>query len=343
MSPSKIDGITNGEYVARLLEQTLRDVTKLVGDAAGAGGERRDGAGVTALDAWILDHEHREFFRAVFGQNIETVEQLLGSAEDNAYALLAVLRSGRRPTTSLFVLERAITEALLKVCWLLDGTKAPERTLVRMMVVQADAIEGNLTAAEAFGPAGADDARQARENIAAFHRMLDEHGFVRSPSKRPEISSSVKLGLSSGETARFNVTDAARAYMRLAPWQWHLSSGAAHGHPWMIASMIGTTTKDAAPNAHEDACHAVAGNLFELADALADAASTHTGVDVVWFHKAIHRRRTALTVHQRGNTPSVGYEEYRSRPLTAKRSGPLLSPTFLRRASTDQDDATRDH
>lgn len=319
------DGLSPAALAARLIRQTLRDAVVLVRDAVKAGGERHAGAGVTVLDQWMEAHQEREFFRAIFDQNVETIEQLLGSAEDSAHALLATLDSGRPSTAPLFVLERAIVEAILRICWLLDSDHTPERTVVRMMVVQVEQIEGSLQIAESFGPAAAGEARQIRENIADFHRMIADHGFTRTPQRRPELTGTISLGAST-ETARISITDAGRAHLRLTPWQYPLSSGAAHGRPWMLAAMFDRAV--ATPREAHAACLAITGDLLEAADALADAAHAHTGIDVARFHKAVHERRLALTTRARGNSVSVGHEEYRTRTIGTNTRAPILPATF---------------
>lgn len=328
------DGLAPGVLADRLISQTLRDITRLVNEAARVGGERRAGAGVTAFDEWVHAHEHREFYRGVFNENIEAVEQLFAAAEDHVHALLATLRSGRSPTTSLFVLERAIVEAALRVCWLLDGNLSPERALARMMVVQLEQIEGELAAAEAFRPTARVEERRIRDNIADFHREMDRHGFTRTPDRRrPERTSSIAIG-GARETANINVTDAVRAYMPLVPWQWHLSSAAAHARPWMLASMLDTTERRASPSAHADACLAITLSLLGVADALAETAHSHTGVEVGWFHKAVHQRRLALTTRARGDSSvAVGFEEYRTRSVVDVRRASRVPATFRGSAS----------
>ncbi|MBN8981996.1 MAG: hypothetical protein J0I29_12080, partial [Rhizobiales bacterium] len=145
-----------GIYAARLLRATIFDVDNLLDEALEAGGQRRRGSGIAALDQYMRASPRRDFvYGAIFGTNMETIERLLRTCKELAEAIALAFDSGSLVRVAPFVLERALGEAIMRICYILDAGVPPARTILRMAAYQLESVEGNLRTAEAFGPSAA--------------------------------------------------------------------------------------------------------------------------------------------------------------------------------------------
>ncbi|MGH1526500.1 hypothetical protein ACRAWC_21790 [Leifsonia sp. L25] len=82
-----------GIYAARLLRATIFDVDNLLDEALEAGGQRRRGSGIAALDQYMRASPRRDFvYGAIFGTNMETIERLLRTCKELAEAIALSLR-----------------------------------------------------------------------------------------------------------------------------------------------------------------------------------------------------------------------------------------------------------
>lgn len=324
--------IDPGTFVARLLRQTVRDLRDLVQAAADAGAERPLGAGVTALTEWALAHEHAEFFHGVvFDQSISATERLVRAAEDAAEGLITLLESDREHRTALMSLERVVSEATMRLCYMLDSNQPPPRIALRILAVMVDSIEGNRRAGLAFGSAGNVD--QIEGSITGLHEMLERFEVERTPHKTDRFTTiNVRLeGLT--ENVQFNATEAFARYLPNTPWQWNVSSGAAHSRGWMLSTLV-DTSREPALTSYEDVCLAVGLTMLEVADAIVNTATGHTGVDVEALRGAIHRRRFGMTQWRQPNDdglPILSWREYRTARGVDHSWSTAPSATFLPR------------
>lgn len=301
-------------YAARVIRSTLRDSRRVIDEAVIAGGERRDGAGITLLDAWMRAHVHADFiFGGLWDQNLETAERLLTLCGELAESIAILFESPSRLAAAPFVLERALGEAIMRIAHIFDPNVLPARTVARMAAYQLETIEGNLHAALAFGENGVEEVDDARAQIAEMHGFLERAGFTRLPARREPFTASVEIG-GERENLKFNATEAFKRYLPSSPWMWELGSGVTHGRGWMLGSLIATTQTEAV-STDVDVALSVGGAVVELADALARTAAGHSGVDVDWFLKKNHLRRRGLSSWSgRGARLSVDHKEYASRP-----------------------------
>lgn len=69
----------------------------------------------------MLAHPHRDFLRgAIFGTNMETVERLLRSCRDLTTGLALALDANGELRMSLFILQRALGEAVMRLCYIME-------------------------------------------------------------------------------------------------------------------------------------------------------------------------------------------------------------------------------
>lgn len=326
--------ITNaGQYVARLIRSSVRDVAKLVEQAAEDGAKRLDGAGITKLDEWMRAHKSVGFlYGGVFDQSIEMIERHLRLCEELAESMALVLES--RPVSATpIVLERSLGEAVMRLAYTLDASAPPVRTALRMAAYQLDSIEGNLPAARSFGYYAQAEGERALESTAEMHKWLTDAGFILHPARAEPFTASLELD-GHRENLRFNATDAYRAYAPTTPWMWELGSGVTHSRGWMLSALMPTTRTDPVTPPH-DVALSVGASVVELCDVLARTARDHTGTDVDWFLKKNHLRRLGIASGRPGSqSPKVGHIEYAQRGPDWKRSEGSMGPSFIRGART---------
>jgi hypothetical protein len=322
-----------GVYIARHLRSTLVDADELLDQALTAGAARNDGSGVARLDEWMRGHPHGDFLHgAIFDANMETVERLLRSCRDLTTGLALALDTNGELRTSLFVLQRALGEAVMRLCYIMDADIPPARSLARMAAYQVEGIEGNLAAADAFGSYAVEEGARIRATISELQRRLTEGGFELTPdTRRPPLTAGVTLD-GQRENVKFNATDAFKKYVPGSSWQWELGSGVTHSRGWMLSSIVPTLETEA-PGTAIELVVGVGLVVFDLADAVARVAAAHTGVYVDWFLKKVHSRRLgANSWTNGGRSLSVGHVEYASRPPEFKAAEGHLGASFRRPA-----------
>jgi len=321
-----------GVYIARHLRRTLADAEELLDQALTAGAARNDGSGVARLDEWMLAHPHRDFLRgAIFGTNMETVERLLRSCRDLTTGLALALDANGELRTSLFVLQRALGEAVMRLCYIMDAEVPPARSLARMAAYQIESIEGNLAAADSFGSHAVEEAVRIKAAILELQRRLAKGGFELTPdTRRPTLTAAVTLD-GQRENIKFNATDAFKKYVPGSSWQWELGSGVTHSRGWMLSSIVPTVETEA-PGTVIDLVVGVGLVVFDLADAVARVAFSHTGVDVDWFLKKVHSRRRGAISWTSSHPNLVGHVEYASRSPEFKAETGHLGASFQRPA-----------
>jgi hypothetical protein len=324
-----------GVYAARLVRSTIKDADRLLDQAMEAGYFRVAGTGIATLDPWMRDHPHAKFiYGEIFAENANVTERLLRNCSDLAEGLALALDANGSVLTSLYVLQRALGEAVMRICYMFDAAVAPARTMARLAAYQIESVEGNLRAAEAFGRAGKESAGRTLSHIDMLHKMMKEGGFELHPdTRRPPLTFSVSID-GERENIKFDATAAFKKYVPASAWQWELGSGVTHSRGWMLASILPTLETEA-PGSTVDSIMGVALTVFELADALAVTAAAHTGVNADWFRKRIHgRRRGALSWTESHDDLAVGHVEYSNRPANfiAKKGHPGTG--FYRRGTS---------
>lgn len=321
---------TVSTYTARVIRKTVEDCRTLIVDALDAGGERREGAGITRLDAWMCAHPHVDFiYGGLWDGHIDASERLLSFCADMAESIAILLDADKPPAASPFVLQRSLSEALMRLIHIHDSTVAPARVAARMAAYQLETIEGNLRAAEAFGPDGVEDAKSSRHFITRMHKFLTDGGFELHPDRREPFTVAISID-GERENLRFNATAAFRTHLPSSPWMWELGSGVTHGRGWMLGSLIETTQMNAL-SSERDVALAVGAGILELADALAQAVHGHTGLNVKAFLKRNHLRRRGLSSWSPGFPRLVvDHREYAARTGGAERRPALSRTSFFR-------------
>lgn len=279
-------------WSARMLRGLLNDVEAALGDAAAAGVQEPP-TGQRAVIREYLVRSNEELLWAVLDVHQDTTQRLIRAALDIAKSIIRILDSEDPGPVSALILDRALGEAAMRLCFIHEPGIAPARSLVRMALYQLESIEGNLRTAEAFRGDGLDEAARARENIAEMHARLTAGGFEIGPGRREPYSGWLRLD-GETESASFNATDAYQRYLKVGSWQWAIGSGATHGLGWLLPNVVGTVDEDPMSTPQETLLTVVLSTI-EVADALVRTAGGYTGTDVDPHLKRIHQRRLGVS------------------------------------------------
>jgi len=133
----------------------------------------------------------------VFGQilyeNANAVDRLLRHRQDLAEGIALALDANGSVLSSLYVLQRALGEAIVRIPYIFDASVAPARVIARLDADHIETVEGDLRAAEALARAGQEDA-QRTSAISRRCTGPKEGGFeLRCDSRRPPLTVSVLM------------------------------------------------------------------------------------------------------------------------------------------------------
>jgi len=257
-----------------------------------------------------------EAIKGILDEGVLAIARLLTSALDHAYGLRALLTDPRGLLSSPYGTARALLEAVLQACFILDPWIPPNDRVLRMLAYRVATVEGQLSTLDAFGKA-ADQTSRARitSAIEGLHGWLDRYGFGRDPEKRSVLATR-RIGYRGRWVAlEFNVTAAATKYMPNDSFFYAVLSGAAHGRGWFLAGHYGLDGGETGAS-RADVATSSALLTLSLSDALVEVLGRHVGVAYESVLRKTHRRRVMLSaLPGTGPSLSVSFEDYHARAL----------------------------
>lgn len=273
--------------IARVVERVLRrevaDYTEMLGEAAVAARELREGT------LWKADRDTvagDEFATGVITYASEHVQHLINSMHDHIELIDRALSQPRLLFVPAWTAARAVVEAVLSVAWLMDAEVPSEMRVARAATLLIATPQGT---ADMHRRLGEDEQRQ--ERIEALQELVDKlthSGFEiewaegKRGHRRNDKVAAVKYG---GEEARLrrNFTSLAERYMPVDAHMYGMLSGASHGEPWLLPSL---RKGDAAT-----ALRAIMTPLFPASDVLTRSICSYFAFD---GERYARKRRTRL-------------------------------------------------
>lgn len=232
--------------------------------------------GATAAVAWGSGHVQRWAF----------------SVRDHADALLLLLRHQRLLPLPAWTLARAIFEAVLQTCWLLDAEVSSEARIARAASVLPGSLNESIVLLQRFGRSQEEEIEEKRQTRAELERVLTCDGFrvdhVLDKKGRPtDAIGRVWFGGESAST-RNNMTQLALKYMPEDPWVYGLLSGAAHSKPWLLTGLSDDT---------DETIRSLVMPLLPMSDAYTRAWCGYFALDAEPYLRARRPRLVALLEH----------------------------------------------
>jgi hypothetical protein len=160
----------------------------------------------------------------------DAIRMFLAHAIDHTRALANDMERDPVPVWSPLTLSRAVQESTVWMCHVLDPAISTDTRLCRAAALWLDDSQPARTAAATFGAGHAAD-------VAEYHKFklseLAAGGFTIEADDR-QRPVRVRLGQADA-LLKLNLTDEVTRLMpQGAPSPYRLSSGAAHGRPWMM-------------------------------------------------------------------------------------------------------------
>jgi hypothetical protein len=325
---------TFGHRCADIIDQEMKAISEFMVKAGEVIDQRKvaDDSGLGKTMAWIRslptttrrERDHAAGLGVIFDESESDLLRLIGNALDHAQTLVTALHAPVPPRGAALTLSRAILEAVLQVCTILDPHIRPSTALLRALAYEVATIEGNEETARVFGKLASDEQhRRSREAVDGLHAWLKKVGIDRGP-KGTEGRRSVWVGLG-GERVNieFNATAAMKRYLDGEDYIYAVLSGAAHSRGWLLSTTF-------LPDDHEHVTtpehnHLTATlPLLDASEALVKSIGYYTGLDAEPLIKKTHfRRRALLAGRTKGNGFSpMSVEDYRSKRTTT------MGPSF---------------
>lgn len=284
-------------------------------------GKPVDGSGIKNIVTWIVDLPHatlaerqrNEALIHVIDESGSSVRRLLANAVDHALALAAALRADESVTGAALTLSRAVLEAVLQACTILDPNVKPLTAILRALAYEIATVEGNEETAKALAKIATDEQKAlATQNVDELHEWLGQHGFTRL-RKGKDGRRTVKVGFQGAWSAiEFDATAAMKRYLFGEDYFYALQSGAAHSRGWLLS----TTYLPDSPARRQTPGQIQLVALLPLLDAsetLAKSVAFYAGTDATAVIEATHRRRIALIAGHGNPGSTISLAEYRAR------------------------------
>ncbi|CAN5475794.1 hypothetical protein BH10ACT6_BH10ACT6_12710 [soil metagenome] len=244
---------------------------------------------------------------------IDDVMIIGAGISDHLRALELCLVAGPPLQTSIVTLGRAIFEATVRLCYLLESSVSPAQHTLRAAAQWADKFESTERTARSYDHDPQELAAIA-ERADEMHTALATMGFTRVAGGW-NSRYTTNLGLQ-GEVANvsFNMTSAAKRYIAGVDFAWSVLSGAAHSKSWYINSAYGFDGEDDSKITAPEETHAlVLLLLFAASDAFVDAVCLWAGLNANALHDETHRRRIAVSQGIQSEMADFrSYAEYRA-------------------------------
>lgn len=250
---------------------------------------------------------------AAVGWGSEHVQRWAFSVQDHADTLLLLLRHQRLLPLPAWTVARAIFEAVLQTCWLLDAEVSSEERIARAATVLPASLNESIALLERFGRSQ-EEIEEKRQTRVELERVLIRDGFRidRALDKKGRPTDAIGRVWFGGKSAstRNNITQLALKYMPDDPWLYGLLSGAAHSKPWLLSGLSDDT---------DETVRSLVMPLLPMSDAYTRAWCDYFALDAEPHLRA--RRTRLVAMLERGSPPRGVDRSVTTSPLGSIQKG----------------------
>lgn len=276
--------------IARVVERVLRrevaDYAEMLDKAFTA--VRTEQPGTLFLHDGRIGREVRCAEWALAWGN-DLVQHWAHSARDHVELIERAVALPRLLLLPAWTAARAVMEAVLLTCWLLDADVAPEMRIARAATFLLETPQGNAAMHKRIG-----EHAEHEERVRSLRRLVrdfedcrfevewskDRRGLPRSDQVAAVTFRGQKASV------RRNMTALAEKYLPVDQHMYGLLSGAAHGEPWLVSNF------DAGDTA--TALRAIIAPLMPASDAYTTAICRYVALDPQPYLRKRRRREMAL-------------------------------------------------
>ncbi|MDJ0314037.1 hypothetical protein [Arthrobacter sp. H35-D1] len=289
--------------VKRILNQQSHDLAKLSGEVLTSFANPLGDSPAAKDRTWAAQTEHVELTQGAYTAAAQSVATLLQSIEEYLQGILALLSSDQMLALPTMNCVRAIHDAALRVCSLVDPQISSQERLARSAADFLAGIQGGipvlLTLKDALGDSTGDlqRVRTSREGAIALFRSIgltvkvnDSTGQVQNVRCEDKISN-----------VDLKTTDLSLKYTPDIDFSWKMNSGATHSCRWLSNGLDGPwpvlLTSMIFP-------------LLDISDALTTNLLGYVGLPTGAIHKDTHMRRCFLMGRIGVSQPYSDHVEY---------------------------------
>ncbi|QCB92631.1 hypothetical protein [Cellulomonas shaoxiangyii] len=281
--------------LARLAERVVLQERDAYGKLFAAASAAAEGAG---SGLWAVDQQRAAGIDgavAALSWASDHVQRWSFSVRDHADTLLLLLRHQKLLPVPAWTVSRAIMEAVLQTCWLLDAEASSETRIARAASILPAVLNESIVLLERFGSSVVDELEEKRQARADLECVLTQDGFrvERATDKHGQVTDAIGRVWFAGQSAstRNNITQLAAKYVPDDPWLYGLFSGAAHAKPWLLMGLSDDV---------DEAIRSLVLPLLPISDAYSRALCGYFDLDAEPYVRA--RRTRLVAMVERGSS-----------------------------------------
>ena len=288
--------------VQRILAQQRTTLVAAATQALDSFGNPPAGSAALLDHEWARQHKHKDTVAATFAESAGTVTSLLAAADEYSRGIMALLDDDQMLVLPAMNCVRAIHDASLRICWLVDPEISVEARLARSAADFLATVQGGIPLLrifdESLGDRG-DLQRGLKGRDGAVEHFVSLGLEVKLNGKGDAIH--VRCG---NNVANINVksTDLSLKYTPRVHYAWGLNSGATHSSPWLTHGLSGPWSQMLV---------SMISPLLDISDALATNLLGYVGLPADDVRRSTHTRRLLLMDrYGRDGRPFVHHETY---------------------------------
>jgi hypothetical protein len=288
--------------VQRILAQQRSTIAAAATQARDSFGDPPAGSAALRDQEWARQHEHKDTVVAAFAESAGTVASLLSAADEYSRGIMALLDDDRMLALPAMSCVRAIHDASLRICSLVDPGISAEARLTRLAADFLATVQGGIPLLRIFNESLGDSGdlqRGLNGRDGAVEHFVGVGLEVKL--KRNGDAIYVRCGTN---VADVNVksTELSLTYTPRIHYAWGLNSGATHSNPWLTQGFSGPWPQMLV---------SMISQLLDISDALATNLLGYVGLPADEVHRCTHTRRLLLMDrYGRDGRPFVHHETY---------------------------------
>jgi hypothetical protein len=288
--------------VQRILAQQKTTIAVAATQALDRFGNPPAGSAALRDQEWAQQHRHKDTVTAAFAESAGTVASLLAAADEYSRGIMALLDDDQMLALPAMNCVRAIHDASLRICWLVDPGISAEARLARSAADFLATVQGGIPVLRIFNQS-LGDRGDLQRGLKGRDGAVKHFVGVGLEVKLKENGDAIHVRCGNN-VANVNVksTDLSLTYTPLIHYAWGLNSGATHSNPWLTHGLSGPWSQILV---------SMISPLLDISDALASNLLGYVGLPADEVHRSTHTRRLLLTDrYGRDGRPFVHHETY---------------------------------
>lgn len=252
---------------------------------------------------WMEIGIHSDSIKGIFIYASETVTGLIKSCEQYSLATIALLEGDARLILPIMSCARAVHDAVLRICWLVDPSVSSEERFVRSAADFLAKVQGGIPVLRSVEPLVNGGSTRLAEGMESRNGAIDHMRHIGLQVKVNESSGQAQNVRWGDYTASvgLKITDLSVKYTPKIQYAWLLNSGATHSSSWLTEGIDGTWEKVLSNTVFP---------LLDVSDALAASLLGYVDNPVGLMRYRTHLRRISLMTYGNFSGPYSDVRAY---------------------------------